>query len=576
MKKIAVALTVLFLLGSLASLGAQQAGQTVSQSEQPVDTEEHFRLATSSEDYPVTPGDVYRLSYRQGDATISSELIVEGDYAINLGVFGKVSAVDLTFIALKRTVEDRILTGYPRSMPSLTISSLGIFSVRVRGETPRARIVTAWGLTRVSEIVEDLLGPYTSLRNVEVISRLGESRRYDIFRAMRSGDGADDPCVKPGDTVVLYRSERRVQVSGEVRQPGTYDLLAGEQLRELVEGYGDGLTSNADTSRVRIERVSGERPRVDYVSLAEGYPNTTSLENGDILTIPAKSANLLTVFFEGAIVTQPVATTGTTADAAAGGTRDDTGTPALAQYNRVIYSFKEGESLSDALRAVRGSIAPLADLSRAFLVREGQADPIYLDLRLLISSAVSPSDIPLQSNDRIVIPLLRFSVSISGAVANPGTYPFAPNRSYQHYIGLAGGSAQDPPENVVITDNNGNPRNKEDFIQTEDRIFVVPATILVQGAVFAPGSFAFRAGLPALYYLNLAGGVDPYRHGLGGILIYDAQGKIRRESEPLRPGDRIFVPSLGLFYNLNRYSQTMLAVVTIIATTIAIVGAGSP
>ncbi len=520
---------------------------------------------------------MYRLNHRQGDSIISTQLMVEGDYSVNLGVFGKVSASEMTFIQLKQTVEESILSGYPRSMPSLAISSLGIFSVQVRGETPRARFVTAWGLTRVSDIIENLRGPYSSLRNVEIISRLGESKRYDLFRAMRFGGPADDPYVKPGDTVVLYKSERRVQVAGEVRQPGTYDLLAGEQLRDLVELYGDGLTSNADASRVRVERVSGDRPRVEYVSLAEGYQKAIVLENGDILTISAKSANLLTVFFEGAILPQPVATAGTAAESTTeGGTREETGTPASAQYNRILYSFKQGESLSDALRAVRPSIAPLADLSRAFLVREGLADPIYVDLRLLISSSAASSDIPLQSNDRIVIPLLRFFVSISGAVANPGTYPFAPNRTYRHYIDLAGGSAQDPPENVVITDSNGNARKPEDFIQSEDRIFVIPATILVQGAVFAPGSFAYRAGLPALYYLNLAGGIDPERHGLGGITIHDSQGKKRSAGEPLKPGDQIYIPNCGVLFNLNRYSGLVVSIVTAIATTITLVNAFRP
>lgn len=581
MKRVIVVFMVLFLLGPLLYTFAQQAGETPPVSERASDRaaeiEERFRLATSSEDYPVTPGDIYSLRYQQGSAMISNQLLVEADYGVNLGMFGRMVASEMTFGQFKQEVFNLILSGYPRSMPSLTISSLGIFSVHVRGETPRARLVTAWGLMRVSDVIEDLRGPYSSLRNVEVVSRGGESRTYDLFKALRLGGNENDPYVKPGDTIVLSRSERRVQVAGEVRQPGTYDLLAGEQLRELVELYGDGLTSNADASRVRIERITGERARVTYLSLAQGYQRTTMLENGDILTVPAKSANLLTVFFEGAILPQPVATPGTTAEgAAAGGTRDETGTPASAQYNRVIYSFKEGESLSDALRAVRTSIAPLADLSKAFLVREGRTDPISVDLRVLISSTVSSADLPLQTNDRIVIPLLRFFVSISGAVANPGTYPFAPNRTYRHYIDLAGGTAQDPPENVVVTDSNGDPRDPQGFIQAEDRIFVIPATILVQGAVFAPGSFAYRAGLPVLYYLHLAGGIDPERNGIGGVSVFDSQGKRRKTGELLRPGDRIYVPTCGMLYNLNRFSGLVVAIVTALATTITIVNAFRP
>ncbi len=578
MKKSAVVLVVvLALLPFSRAFGQQQAGEAPAVTDRAAEAEQRLRLATSSADYPVTPGDVYELRYQQGNTAVATRVIVDGDYTVNLGVFGRMSVAGMTFPLLKQSVENVITGGYARSMPLLSIASLGVFNVFVRGETPRARYVTAWALTRLSDVIQDLRGPYSSLRRVEVVSREGRSQVYDLFRALRFGDRSQDPYVKPDDTVILSRSERRVQVLGEVRQPGEYDLLPDDQLRDLVEVYGDGLTTNADASRVRIERLSGERARVQYLALADGYRARTQLENGDILTIPGKSANLLTVFFEGAILPQPATAPGTAADATAqAATRDETGTPASAQYNRVIYSFREGESLSDALRAVRPSIAPLADLSRAFLVREGRQDPIYVDMRLLISGSGSASDLLLQSNDRVVIPMLRFMVSISGAVANPGTYPFAPNRTYRHYIDLAGGTAQDPPENVVITDNAGNPRDPGSFIQAEDRIFVIPATILVQGAVFTPGSFAYRAGLPMLYYLNLAGGVDPERNGGGAVQVWDSQGKRRKPNDPLRPGDRIFVPTCGVLYNLNRFSGLVVAIVTALATTITIVNAVRP
>ncbi|MCX6376940.1 MAG: hypothetical protein NTU88_13065, partial [Armatimonadetes bacterium] len=277
-------LTALLLLVPLARVSAQQAGGTPSAGELSFDTIEHFRLATSSIDYPVTPGDVYRLEYRQGDAAISSQPMVEGDYTINLGVFGKVDASELTFIQVKQTIEGRILTGYPRSMPSLSISSLGIFRVYIRGETSRAQYVTAWGLMHVSDVIVDLRSPSASLRNIEIVSKSSGSHRYDLFKALRFGDESEDPLVKPGDTVILYRSERSVEIAGEVFRPGTYELLPGEQLGELVNLYGDGLTSRADASRSRIQRMSGDRPTVEYVTLASESAKTIPVSNGDVVT----------------------------------------------------------------------------------------------------------------------------------------------------------------------------------------------------------------------------------------------------------------------------------------------------
>lgn len=519
MRKVGTILFAMLVLIPAMGVDAQQTAAIVNPFA--AEMENRLRLATSNEDYPVTPGDIYGLKYQQGDTTVTVALLVEGDYSINLGVFGKKDASGMTFAQLKRSAEKAISTGYPRSMPSLTISSLGVFSVHVVGETLHADYVTAWGFSRVSDTIKDLRSPSSSLRNVEVVSRSGNSRKYDLFKAMRLGSASEDPFVKPGDTVILHRRERSVEIAGEVYRPGVYDLLPGEQLGELLASYGDGLTTRADASRSRIERMSGDQPTVEYVNLASASANDVVLRNGDVVTIPPKTANLPAVIFEGAVIPPGVATT--PAGAATGGTppggpsaaalpgetapgggmREESGTNTALQYNRFIHPFTEGETLSDALRAVKGSLAPLADLAAAFVVRDGRTDPIYIDMRALVTSSASPADLRLQANDRIIIP------------------PFS-------------------------------------------------SFVSVHGAVFAPGSFPYRAGLPVWYYVSLAGGVDPERNSSGQVIVTDPQGKTRKSSEPPRAGDFIFVSNNDFFYNLNKYAPTITLVATLVATTITV------
>ncbi|MCX6377591.1 MAG: SLBB domain-containing protein [Armatimonadetes bacterium] len=524
-----------------------------------IEIQQRLQLAISSEDYPVTPGDVYRLTYRQADTPITADLLVESNYTINMKVFGSFYAAGMTFAQVKPLIEKAVTNAYPRSMPSVTIYSLGIFQVFLRGETPQSRNLVAWGLSRLSEMIETRRNPDSSVRNIKVIAKDGTEKSFDLFKAYRLGTSAEDPYVRPGDTIVLSRIERRVEVAGAVHQPGTYELVTDEGLRELVEFYGSGPTPWADVSRLRIERVVEERAKIEYVSLEEGYQKGTRLENGDIVSVPTLTANLPVVSFEGAVVQQAPAA----AAAAPAVAPEEAGMAATPGYNRILYTFKEGETLSDAVRAVRGSIAPLADLSSASVLRQGSADPIFVDLRELLSKSVSPSDMPLQANDRIVIPLLTFSVFVSGAVEKPGTYPFAPGRTYHYYVILAGGSTQDAPGKIFITDVNGNMRDQKEPIRSEDRIFVIPATVLVQGAVFAPGSFPYREGLPVSYYVNLAGGVDPERNSGGRVRLFDSTGKARKATAPLMPGDRIYVPPNSFVYNLNMYASLVAVIIGI-------------
>ncbi len=563
MKRILICVLLVSLEAIAGFAQATPSGGTGSAFPSETEIQQRMLLATSSEVYPVTPGDVYRLTYRQGEIPVTNDFLVEGDYTINMKVFGKTNAAGMTFVQLKPIVEKAVSAAYPRSMPALVIFSLGIFQVYVKGETAQSQNVVAWGLSRLSEIIETRRGPYASLRNITVFDRDGNSKSYDLYKALRFGITAQDPNVKPGDTVVLARIGRRVEIAGKVHRPGTYELLANEQLRELVESYGDGLTGNSDVSRVRIERVAGDNARIVYVSLAEGYQGTR-LENGDVVTIRALTETLPVISFEGAVIPQA---TGAAASSAASEAVEAGATPV---YHRIIYTFKEGETLSDAIRAIHDFIAPLADLSSASVLREGVAEPLVVDLRELLTESVSPSDMVLKANDRIIIPYFRFSVFVSGAVEQPGTYPYAPDRTYQYYLTLAGGSAQDAPEKIYITDVNGRMRDSTEVIQSEDRIFLIPADVTVQGAVFDPGSFSYREGLPISYYINLAGGIDPERNGNRKVRHYDSSGNPREAGAPVVSGDRLYVPNTSFVYNFNKYAPILTTIMGIFFTSVEI------
>ena len=129
------------------------------------------------------------------------------------------------------------------------------------------------------------------------------------------------------------------------------------------------------------------------------------------------------------------------------------------------------------MQAIRESIAPVANLSKAYIVREGSAETIPVNLEKLLYGYTPAADITLQPFDRIVIPAHRFYsslVPVSGAVYTPGSYPFTPEKNYIYYIDLAGGI--DPERNtdnrVSITDSQGNTRGLDGAIAPGDRIFV--------------------------------------------------------------------------------------------------------
>lgn len=501
MKRLACVLCILAsVVGfEVSQEGQAPAGQAPAVQRDPL-AEERLRLAISSLDYPVTPGDDYRLTYRQTtDILITRDIRVEADSMIDLGIFGKVNAYGLSFIDLKQRVEALIQSGYTRSMPSLSITAPGVFRVAVRGALRQSRFVTVWGLSRLSEVVLSVREDYSSLRSVEVVSAMGVHNRYDLLRAMRLGVADQDPCIRPGDSIILGRTGRTVTLSGEVRQPGEYELLEGEGIRDLVEGFGQGLGMQADPDRIRIDRNSASQGRSEYYSLSNAIATDAALESGDAVVVLSRSARRPVVWFIGAVWLPPE---GESPTRVAQDTTDATGQGGQAERpggndNRFAWYIHEGECLSDVLREMANYLLPAADLRAAALYREGSAVPVSIDITALLSGSNPAMDMQLSANDMIYIPEIRSTVSVAGAVINPGEYPFRP-------------------------------------------------------------------GAPASYYVSLAGGFDPERNSGGVCRVYGQSGKARPAKEPIRAGDQVFAPSNSLGYQMERNAPLLVTIATVL------------
>lgn len=376
-------------------------------------------LAFTTPDYPVTPGDVYALVFLRGATSDSISVMVPADYIVNLGVFGVLDARGLSFARFKERVEGLVAGAYPGSMPQLLIKSTGVFTVLCSGEARVAGQYQAWGLARLSQLWASRKTPYASSRRVVVHSANGKETAYDLFKAERFGDLSQDPYLRPGDSVILTRSARTVSLGGAVRRPGTYDLLPGDDLHELIEHYGDGFLEEADTGRITITRLVGTDDELGqslYVSCGGEVP--VGLMHRDVVTVASRAEMRPVCWFEGAVGPSPDGAT-------------------LSASNKLPYVFVPGATLSKTVMALRSQFGQSADLAAAYLVRGLDVHPV--DLSLFLYSRDFSSDMVLQPGDRVVVPFKQLFVTVAGAVRNPGRYPYIPDRSWEYYINLAGG-----------------------------------------------------------------------------------------------------------------------------------------
>jgi polysaccharide export outer membrane protein len=518
-------------------------------------------LALSSEEYDVTPGDIYTLNYLKADELITINVVVESDYMINLNVFGQIDGSNKKFLRLQKEVERKVLNVYPQSIPHLIITSVGIFQVQIKGEIPQTVYATAWGLSRLSDVVKNSLGSLSSVRDIQILSRNGKTKTYDLLRARLFGDIDNDPFVKPGDTIIISKRQREVEVRGEVYRTGRYQLVENENITTLINEYARGLTPAADRSRITIQRRSGETPEVMYVSLDDA--DEVRLEDLDVITVEERSDYTMVVFFEGTGIRIP------TEEAVEGVA--EAGVEVQA-YHRIRYPVLKGETLHSAVQGIRDSIDPLADLQHSYLVREGEENPLPVNIERLISQYDRNDDVMLMPMDTIHIPLQELHVMVLGDVQSSGIYSYLPNRTFLYYIHLAGGVRSGFPEdyNIIITDKTDTSKPDTAFIQPGDKILVIQDTVNVIGAVRNPGRYPYSHQKAYLYYVNLAGGIDEERNSGGAVILKDINGEVIKEREIINPGDTIYLQSNSFLYHFNRVAPVFTTTLGIITSGITI------
>jgi protein involved in polysaccharide export with SLBB domain len=271
------------------SVTTRQASNTgASSSSSGIDVNYNIMLARSNSDYRVTQGDVYTLSYAVGSGVVTYIITVDASYRIRVSNLGVINGMGKTFVQLKNEVEAIVANNYPLSGVQLVITQPALFRVHVNGEVNIAGEILTWGLNRLSSLANENLTSNASIRDISVKSANGQTRVYDLFKAQRLGDLSQDPYLRPGDFITFNRVNRVVTINGAVERPGIYQLLAGENLKNLMEIYANGFSPLADRTGITLTRylnsleISGD---ILYLT-EEDFNRDFNLQHFDIISVP--------------------------------------------------------------------------------------------------------------------------------------------------------------------------------------------------------------------------------------------------------------------------------------------------
>lgn len=410
-------------------------------------------LALGDVSYPVTPGDSFTLVYSDGKNYITLNLQADSLCNVSIPSIGAIDAKGMTFSEFKINVEKLVSTYYPYSSPQLTLVGCGLFSVKVSGEVFYSTQVTAWGLSRLSDLAY-LADNYASTRKVQITYSDGKTEVYDLYKALRKGDGEQNPLLKPGCEVEFLKTEKIVSVSGAVKKEGVYQTLQGETLGTLIDNYCDGLLNYADISSITVTNFDGGS--YNAFTLGSNW-SEYELKDGDSISVGSSNQAMPYVTITGAISTNG----------------DSSISTSLA--NKVLYSFVPGETVQQLIKNIASMLAASSDTDSIYIIRDGNR--INVNGEELLTSD-GKGDIELCQGDVVVIPFSQLFVTVNGAVNNPGNYAYVPDRTVDYYINLAGGYSSDArtDKQVDVFDKDGKRVKNVQNVDAQSTITVARST----------------------------------------------------------------------------------------------------
>lgn len=418
----------------------------------------NIQIALSNPDYMVTPGDIYSLNYAVGTNPVSYKILVDSSYKIRVSNLAVLDATNKTYMQLKKQVEEIVSKNYPLSGVQFILTSPASFKITVTGCVSYSSEQKAWALTRLSDVLQNApINDYSSQRFVSIKSKNNTETVYDLFQTFRKGDYSQNPYIRPEDEITIQMAEKKVSINGAVIFPGTYELSATENIKNLIENFAGGLTPLADTTRIEISRkISSENSTGEkiYISKKEIDENF-SLSNLDSIYIESTENLKPRFYIEGAINSENALT-------------DDSTIPETSSKSSI--QFEKGTFYDFIIRKNSKIFSTVSDLENAYIIRSDEIIPI--NIKKIIDDFNYYSNITILENDILRIPFKQFFVTVAGSVIKPGRYPYIPDRNYEYYIGLAGGfnKNQNSGEAVKIVDINGKTLDKNSPITPETTI----------------------------------------------------------------------------------------------------------
>lgn len=392
--------------------------------------EPNMNLATPV-NYILGPTDeinisVYGFQQYDGNLTVSPEgfISIPNVGRIKVGGLKIEEATERIKTAMGNTAYTYLRSGGAKL--SVTLTKIRTIRVNVIGANFPGNFNVS-SLATVFNVLYLAGGPnaFGSFREIELIRNGKVERKIDLYRFLLSGDQTDNIGLKDNDVIRIPTYKRRVELRGQVKRPGIFEVLSGEKFADIL-AFASGFTDTAYRADVRVYQRSDRERTVADVTAAQ-YNNYVP-QSGDVFVI----SKLLNRF------TNRVTIAG-------------------AVYRPDAYALTPGLKVADLIRKADG-LRGDAYTGRGQVFRQEED----------LTRSIKPFDVQkalandpvnnfeLRREDEVVITSVQelkdsFHVVIQGEVRLPGQYDFVDGLTLKDLILQAGGFTDAAHRNVEIS-----------------------------------------------------------------------------------------------------------------------------
>ena len=380
--------------------------------------------------YEIGPNDVIKLVV-YGVQEYSSDLTVSKEGKIQVDNVGQIKVAGLTIEAAKTRIKQQMAaTAYSsiargESKLDISLGDIRTIHITVIGAY-KSGTYNVSSLSNVISALSEAGGPNAigSYREIEVIRNNKIFTKVDLYRFLQFGDQSQNIGLKDNDIIRVPAYKSRVELTGEVKRPGIFEVIGNESFSQILE-YAGGFTDNAYSAMVKIVQKNDIEKSVKDLSKSEF--GKYQPKSGDVVSV-SKIINR----FQNRIVLSG------------------------AVYRPDVYELQPGMRIADLITKADG-LKEDAFTGRAQLIRT-KPNLLKEMISINLSKALEKNtaeNILLQREDELYINSIleirdSLKVDLFGEVKTVGSFNYIDSMTVKDLILMAGGFTYAANKNIEV------------------------------------------------------------------------------------------------------------------------------